>query len=324
MTFVTFMLVHVIPGDPARTYAGLTATKAEIAAARVTLGLNKPLLTQFIGYFVGLLHGNMGTSAFTHRPIAQDVASVLPWTIELVVAALVVDVVFGVPLGILAAVRPDGLFDASVRVVSMVSLGMPVFWLGLILQLVFGGLLGWFPISGAISPSVPPVHPITGFVTVDAALEGNWAALLSSLYYLVLPSVALAAGFVGVIARVVRSSMTAVLATEYIAFARSKGVSGLRLVVAHAFRNAARPAITILGMQVGWMLGSTVLVESVFDRPGIGSYAVTAVFQGDLWAVIGVVLVIGTGFVISNFVADLVSLWASPEWRLEVAHQGRG
>lgn len=316
MTFVTFMMAEVIPGDPARAAAGLNASNEAIAAARERLGLDKPLLTQYRQYLTRLLHGDLGTSAFTHRPITSDLRDVLPPSIELVLAAMLINVLVAIPFGVLAAVHRGGVTDAFARLTVMTAAGVPVFWLGLVLQLVLAAHLGWFPLTGDISTDVDAGHRITGMPLFDSLIQGKFTAAWSAFMHLVLPAITLAAAFVAVVMRTVRSSMIGALDRDYVTLARAKGLSEARIVVRHALRNALLPSITIIGMQFGWMMGSTVLVENIYGRTGIGSYAVTAVLQSDLFAVVAVVLVIGVIFVLANFAVDLAYMWLNPRLRV--------
>ncbi|WP_214106076.1 ABC transporter permease [Acrocarpospora catenulata] len=318
LAVVTFLMTQVLPGDPARAAAGRNATAEQVAQVRARLGLDQPLWDQFLGYLGRLAHGDLGTSVFTQRPVLDDVAAMLPASVELVLAAMVINVVVAVPLGAFAAYRRGRAADTAARIVALLGMAVPVFWLGLMLQLVLAAQLRVFPLTGQLSFG-HQVPRITGMTTLDGLLAGDWAALADALAHLALPAVTLAAAFVAVVARTVRSSMITTLDSDYIALARATGAGEFRVVVRHGLRNALVPASTILGMQLGWMLGSTVLVESIFGRTGIGAYAVTAVLQNDLYAVIGTVLVIGVVFVVMNVIVDLVQLWLNPRLR----HTGR-
>lgn len=314
LTFVTFLLVQIVPGDPARTAAGRTATPEQIEAERVALGLDKPVLVQYVRYLGRLAHGDLGTSVFTFRPIAADLADVLPSSIELVLAAMTLNMLIAVPLGVLAAYH-GGSADVAARLLVMLGISMPVFWLGLVLQVVLGARLGWFPITGSIDIGLDAGRRITGMLLIDTALQGKWPAFLSATHHLILPAITLCAAHIAVITRTIRSNMITALNQDFINLARAKGMSERRVVLRHALPNALVPSITILGMQIGWMLGFTVLVESVFARTGIGFYAVTAVLQADLLAVEAVVLVIGAVFVGMNFVVDLIQFRLNPRLR---------
>ena len=314
LAVVTFLMTQVLPGDPARAAAGRNATVEQVAAVRVRLGLDRPLWDQFLGYIGRLLHGDLGTSVFTQRPVTDDIAAVLPSSVELVLAAMSINIVVAVPLGVYAAYRRGRAADLAARVVAMLGAAVPVFWLGLMLQLVLSARLRLLPLTGQLAFG-REVSEITGMTTVDALLGGDLPAFGDAVAHLVLPAVTLAASFIAVVARTVRSSMIGALDSDYITLARATGASEFRVVVRHGLRNALVPASTILGMQLGWMLGSTVLVESIFGRTGVGAYAVNAVLQNDLYAVIGTVLVIGVVFVAANIAVDLVQLWLNPRLR---------
>lgn len=314
LVIVAFLLTHVLPGDPAQAAAGRNASAAQVAAVRARLGLNDPLTAQFGRYVRGLLHGDLGTSVFTHRPVLADIEQVLPSSIELVLAAMLINVVVAVPLGVLSAYRHGRLTDIAARLVVVLGAAVPVFWLALILQLIFADQLKILPLSGQLGFGFSVPHR-TGIVTLDALLAGDPAAFLDALSHLILPAVTLSAAFIAVITRTVRSSMLGVLEADYITLARATGASEWRVVIRHGLRNALLPTTTILGMQLGWMLGATVLVESTFSRTGIGAYMITAVLQDDLYAVTGSVLVIGVVFIVANFLVDLLQLWLNPRLR---------
>ncbi len=317
LTIVAFLLAQVIPGDPARVYVGSAATPAEVQAAAVHLGLNRPLVVQYGEYLWRLLHGNFGISVFSHRPIALDLQQVLPPSLELVFAAMLIDIVIGIPLGVVAAARSGGFVDGVTRLFSMTGSGIPPFFLAVVLQYLVCFRLGILPLSGEFSSSITPTTSITGFPLLDTLLVGHFATCWNGIEHLVPPAFCLALGFSGVIMRTVRSSMIGALGEDYIVLAYAKGLRERRVLVRHALRTALLPSLTIMGMQIGWILGSTVLVESVFTYPGIGNYAVNALFQSDLWAVVAVVLVVGAAFVVGNFLTDVVQMLLDPQVRAQ-------
>lgn len=318
LVVVAFLMIQVLPGDPARAAAGRNATTAQVDQARERLGLDDPLLTQFGRYVDRLAHADLGTSVFTHRSVLADIATVLPSSLELVAASMVINIAVAIPLGVYAAYRRGRLPDLAARMITLLGAALPVFWLGLLLQALFANILHLLPLSGQIGFGIE-IPRVTGVVTVDALLAGDFGAWWNAVQHLVLPAVALSAAFVAVIARTVRSSMIGVLDSDYITLARATGASEARVVIRHGLRNALIPTSTILGMQLGWMLGATVLVESTFNRTGIGAYMVGAVLQNDLYAVIGSILVIGVVFLVANFAVDLVQLRLNPRLR----HEGR-
>lgn len=314
LVVLSFVLVQILPGDPARTAAGRNATAAQIAAERIKLGLDQPLVVQFVKFVGRLLQGNLGTSVVTHRAVLADIVQVLPSSLELVVCAMILNIVIGVPLGVFAAYRRGKIADAASRILILLGAALPVFWLGLLLQLLFSSTLNWLPLYGQLGFG-QHVRSMTGATTLDALLQGSPSLFWSAIVHLVLPTVTLSASFIAVVARTVRSSMVTTLDSDYVTLARATGASEFRVVVRHGLRNALIPISTIIGMQLGWMLGSTVLVESTFNRTGIGAYTVTAVLQNDLYAVIGSILTVGIVFIVANFLVDLLQLWINPRLR---------
>lgn len=313
---IAFVLVQILPGDPARAAAGRNATAAQVAALHASMGLDKPLIVQFGAYLGRLAQGDFGNSVFTHRPVVEDIAAVLPSSLELVFSAMLINIFIAVPIGVFAAYRRGKMADVASRMMVLIGAALPVFWLGLLLQLLFASVLGLLPLYGQLDFGVT-VPLLTGAVTLDSLLVGDMNAFRSSIVHLILPAVTLSVSFIAVIARTVRSSMITALDSDFITLARATGASELRIVVRHGLRNALIPMSTILGMQLGWMLGTTVLVETVFNRTGIGAYMVTAVLQNDLHAVIGSILVIGVVFLVTNFAIDLIQLWINPKLRSE-------
>ena len=321
LTAVTFLMTQILPGDPARAAAGRNATAEQVSAIRAKLGLDEPLFQQFVQYLERMMRADFGTSVFTHRPVLADIMEVLPSSIELVLAAMLINLFVAVPIGVLAAYRRGRLTDVAARLLVLVGAAIPAFWLGLILQMIFAEQLRILPLSGQLGFGFE-VPKVTGMITADAVIATDFGALMDALRHLVLPALSLSAAFVAVVARTVRSSMIGVLEADYINLARATGASEWRVVVRHGLRNAFLPTSTILGMQLGWMLGATVLIESIFSRTGIGAYMVTAVLQNDLYAVIGSVLVIGVVFVLANFFVDLLQLWLDPKLRAPRAVRG--
>jgi peptide/nickel transport system permease protein len=315
VTLITFAMGQVLPGDPARSAAGLNARPEQIEAARVRLGLDDPLHEQYLAYLARVAGGDLGTSIFTNRPITADLSDRLPASIELVLFAMMLVVLIGVPLGVLAAVR-RGPIDATTRLGVLVGAAIPVFWLALMLQFIFSAQLNWFPLVGRIDLGMDPGPRITGLLLIDTAINGRWDVWFSAVRHLLLPAVTLSVLFIAVVARTTRASMARVLDEDYLQYARAKGVPERRVITRHALRNALIPIVTIVGLQFGWMLASTVLVESVFGFPGIGSYAVTAVLQTDIFAVTAVVLIIAIVFVVANLVVDGLIVGLNPRIRL--------
>lgn len=315
---LVFFMIKLIPGDPARVAAGRNATLEQVQAMQEKLGLNKPLAEQYFTFLNQTIQGDLGTSIFTFRPVIADLGQVLPSSFELVFAAMLINIALAIPLGVITAVIRGTRTDFSIRIVTLVGATVPVFWLGLVLQYLLGAQMKVFPISGQ-KPSGAQIERITGMTTVDALISGDFLLFLGTLHYIALPAFVLSISFIAVSARTLRSGMINVLDSDYILLARAKGLSRLRMISKHALRNAILPTFTILGMQVGWMLGSTVLVESIFGRQGIGSYATTAVLQKDIFAVIAVVLVMGIVVTVLNLMVDIGHKLIDPRLRIDGA-----
>jgi len=285
---LVFFLIHLIPGDPVERLLGDSARPADREALRTALGLNQPLASQFLDYAGGLLRLDPGTSLVSGRPVATLVAQHLPATLELAIAALVVAVAVALPLGVMAARRHRTLWDGTAMGFSLLGVSIPNFWLGPILILVFSLWLGWTPVSGRDGPAS-----------------------------LILPALTLGTSLAAVLARMVRSSLLEVLGEDYVRTARAKGLGERRVVWRHALRNALLPVITLLGLQLGALLGGAVITETVFSWPGIGSLLVDAIQARDYPVVQACVLVIALAYVLVNLVTDLV--YAAIDPRIELA-----
>ena len=315
LSVLTFVITRVAPGDPAALWVGPRATLHQIEMARITLGLNRPLIAQYGIYMGELFRGNLGTSIDTHNPVTLDIANHLPASIELVVAGMFLGIVFGLPLAVWAAMRPGGLVDSAARVIAVVSVSIPTFWFALILQIVFFQHLGIFPLAGQLSNltlAIDPVHRITGFTPIDALLEGNTTAFWDSLWHLVLPAVTLATYPFGLIVRMMRGSLLDVISLDHIRLLRALGQRRSVIAFKYAMKNAVPPSLTALALTFAYSLTGTFLIEAVFNWPGIGSYTANAVITNDYPAVMGVTLVIGTVYVLVNLIVDLVVAGIDP------------
>jgi peptide/nickel transport system permease protein len=312
---IVFLMIKAIPGDEAQAAAGLTASPEQVEAVRRRLGLDDSVLQQYLGYLGRLLHGDLGNSIFTFRPVASDLSGLIPYTVELVVLAMLINVSVGVPAGILAAARHRSRVDDSVRLLAIFCGALPTFWLAMIGQAVIGRQLGLTPISGVATIGLD-VPKRTGFLTLDSLLAGNLVAFDDALAHLVLPAAVLSIPFMSFVIRVVRSSMITALEADHVTAARAKGASERTVLLRHGLRNAIAPVSTLLGLQIGWMMGGAVLVETVFNRPGFGSYLTQAVAHKDTFAVLGMVLVVGVIVTFVGLVVDLVQLAADPRVRL--------
>lgn len=317
---ITFTISHVAPGDPARLAAGPNATEAMVQTIRSEYGLDQPLPVQFARYLGGVLSGDLGRSITTTRPVAQDLMRYFPATLELVTFAITFSIVFGVAFGTLAAAFQNRWPDHLIRFLSTSGVALPMFWLGLLLKYVFGQRLEWLPLGGRMDLLDLPPTTITGFFSIDAFLTGDFAMAVGLVSYMIMPALALSFPALASIIRVNRAEMLEVLRQDYIVAARAHGVSAWRIVAIYALRNAMLPTLAMIGLRFGWMLGGTVLVESVFDWPGIGLYAVQATLNSDFQPIMGVTLVLGVSFMLINFAIDIVYGILDPRVRLS----GRG
>ncbi|CCH31934.1 ABC transporter permease [Actinosynnema sp. NPDC047251] len=309
---ITFLLTHIVPGDPARVLAGLNASEEAVQRIREQAGLDQPLLTQFGLYLERLVRGDLGDSLTNAQPVLVNLVDALPATIELTVASLVVALALGIPLGVLAATRRGGVFDHLGRVLSLAGVAVPVFWVGIVLVVVFYAQLGWLPSEGQGGG----IDRITGFASLDAILRGDGAGFLDVLHHLVLPATTLALPTLARIMRTTRASMLEALAEPYVATARAKGVPEFRVVYVHALRNAMMPVVTVTGLAFGYLLGGSVLVEKIFKWPGVGRYAYDAITVLDYNSVMGVTLVATVAFLVVNLLVDVLHAALDPKVRL--------
>lgn len=312
LSIITFLLSHVVPADPTRLYAGARASAAAVAQLRHQFGFDQPIWTQYGTYLGDLLHGNFGYSLTSHRPVSADLRDYLPATAELTLSAIIMILVIGIPLGVVSAVWQGSIVDQIGRAVSITGAAVPAFWLGLMAQLVLFDQLGIFPSGGRLDPNTTPPPHITGLYTVDSLLSGKPGLFAQSLWYLLLPAAVLGYGSLAVLTRMVRASMLEVLSQDYVRTARSKGLRQRAVVVRHALRNALLPATTVMGLQIGFLLGGALLVETVFSWPGIGRYATTATLALDYNAIMGVTLVAAFIYVIVNLVVDIMYMVLDP------------
>ena len=315
---VAFLVAHMVPADPLAVVLSDQATKdPSIRAAYMRRwGLDRPLPEQFLVYLANVTHGDLGESFTTRRPVLRDLAQFLPATIELAGAALVVSLIFGVPLGVWAAVRHNRSADHAARLLSLVGAASPIFWTGLIALYVFYYLLRWAPGPGQVDPrqALPPA--VTGFLLVDSLVAGRVDVFLSALAHLVLPAMVLGWFIMGLIARTTRSALLEVLKADFVRTARAKGLEDRRVVGFHALRNALIPVLTVTGLAFASLLSGAVLTETVFAWPGIGRYAVTAATRLDYPAILGVTMLTAVIYITVNLIVDLLYGALDPRIRI--------
>lgn len=306
VTLLTFVISHVVPGDPARLAAGPDATASSIAAIRQQMGLNLPLPVQYGRYLDGLVHLNLGRSIITGDSVRTDLGNYFPATLELVIAAFLIYLLIGIPLGVLAALTKNRWPDAVIRIGTSVLYAVPLFLTALWLQYFFSYRWRLLPLGNELPPFTSPPTHITGMYVVDSLLSGNWSLLATSLRYLVLPAVSLALGLLAIAARFTRASMLTELDKDYVKMAYLKGLSRARVIFKHALRNSLIPVVTMTGVQFGYFIGGTVLVETIFLWPGIGLYSYNAITSLDYAPILGVTLVSSIFFVLANLAVDLL------------------
>ena len=305
ITIASFLITRVVPGDPARVLVGEGASAEAVAAMRVELGLDRPLPVQYWSYLSNLIRGDLGTSIRTARPIASELAARFSATSELAVAALLLTVLIGVPLGLIAALNRGRLVDEVTRVIGLVGVSVPIFWLGLLLIILFYLTLGVVPAPLGRASDATLVHlGPTGSLVLDTPLKGDLAATWDALMHLLLPAATLASWSTAIVMRITRASVLDVLNQDYVRTARAKGTRESKVVTKHVLRNALLPMITILGLEFGNMLGGAVLTETVFNWPGMGLYAVNSIYSLDFAAVQGFTLFTAVVYVTINALVD--------------------
>lgn len=312
ISIITFALTHLVPGDPARLMAGQHATGEQVKELAQRYGLDKPVPTQFWIYMKGLASGDLGMSLTNRRPVLDDLRQFLPASVELTAAAVLLVVLVGLPIGLLTGARHGKAFDHLMRFVTVSGVSMPIFWLGILMQILFYQHLKLLPLGGRLG--VLDIEPpnVTGFYLIDTLLDGDFVTFRSALVHLVLPAATLAAGSIAVISRMMRASVIEVLDADYVRTAQAKGLPAGAVLRFHVFRNALIPTTTILGLQVGALLSGNVLAEVVFNWPGIGLYAVNAIKNLDYPAIMGVTLAISVIYVFVNLLVDIAYVMLDP------------
>jgi len=316
VTFVTFFLSRVAVPNVARAWAGPRANAEALAALTARYHLNAPLYVQYLYYVQGLLTGDWGISPTSGRPVLASLQLYFPATVELAIAALLITVVVGIPLGVIAAIYHDRPVDHSIRLIYLAGYSSPPFLAALIMLLVFSYALNIFPSQGQLSQFLAPPTRITGMYIMDSLLTGNWVDLTDSLSHIVMPAVALALFNFGIVTRVARSSMLEVFQKDFIRGAYAKGLPKQIVVYKHALRNAMISTITIIGLVLGSLLGGTIVIETIFLWPGIGYYSTQAIENFDFPAVMGVVVIFTLGVVLANLVADVLYAVVDPRIRV--------
>jgi peptide/nickel transport system permease protein len=317
VSLICFFLTYMLPGNPAMVKAGPFATAEHLAEMEHQMGLDRSVPEQYFRYVTGLFHGDLGESSSTGRPVSQDFIQRLPATLELNLAALLIAIGIGIPLGVLSAVYRDTFIDHVGRVVGITGVAMPSFWTGLLFVYVFFYLLNLAPPPlGRLGSGITPPEHLTGLYVVDSLMTANWIALRSSLNQLVLPAATLGISVMAPVARMVRSTMLEILESDYIKAAWAAGLPRRTVIYGDGLRNAMIPVITILGIVFGFLMAGNAVVESVFAWPGIGNYAVTALMTKDSGPIQSFVLFVALMYVAVNLLVDLAYGLADPRIRL--------
>ncbi|MTI44921.1 dipeptide transport system permease protein [Roseibium hamelinense] len=315
VTLVAFSFIRLLPGDPAELLAGERGISPERKAEVMEqLGFNKPYWQQYIDYVAGIFQGDLGVSFASKKPVLDEFLTLFPATAELALCAIIIAICLGIPAGIFAAVKRGSVADQAIMGTALVGYSMPIFWWGLLLIILFSGILQWTPVSGRIS-LLYFFPQVTGFMLIDSLLSGQKGAFLSAVQHLILPSIVLATIPLAVIARQTRSAMLEVLGEDYVRTARAKGLPPHQVVGLHALRNALIPVITTIGLQVGVLLAGAILTETIFSWPGIGKWLVDSISRRDYFVVQGGLLLIAGIIMVVNLIVDVLYGLVNPRIR---------
>ncbi|MBI6529138.1 dipeptide ABC transporter permease DppB [Proteus vulgaris] len=318
ITLLTFIFVHLIPGDPVMIMAGERGLSPERHAYLMAeLGLDKPLWQQYLNYLNGILHGDLGISLKSRIPVWDEFLPRFKATLELGVCAMIFAVSVGIPVGVLAAVKRGSIFDHTAISVSLAGYSMPIFWWGIMLIMLVSVKLDLTPVSGRLADSVflDDSNPLTGFMLIDTLIWGEEGDFIDAVHHIILPAIVLGTIPLAVIVRMTRSSMLEVLGEDYIRTARAKGLSRVRVILIHALRNAMLPVVTVIGLQVGTMLAGAILTETIFSWPGLGRWLIDALQRRDYPVVQGGVLLIATMIIFVNLLVDVLYGIVNPRIR---------
>ncbi len=315
VTLLTFSMVRLIKGDPITALLGERSVDPRWQEEmRARLGLDRPLLDQYVIYISQVVQGDLGNSIVTTQPVLNEFWQLFPATIELAISAMLFGIVFGIPMGILSALRRGRAMDYVTMGTALTGQSLPIFWWGLVLILFFSITLGWTPVSGRISFEFY-IEPITGFLLLDCLLQNDWQAFYSTLHHLILPTLALGTIPLAIVARMTRSSMIEVMGEDYIRTAKAKGLRPGRIIFIHGLRNALIPVITVIGLQTGALLAGAVLTETIFSWPGIGKWLVDSLDRRDYPVLQGAVLMVATFIMLVNFIIDILYGLINPRIR---------
>jgi peptide/nickel transport system permease protein len=320
ISLIAFLISHSLPGDPIGAHLSQKAMEDPVIVAtfRAQWGLDKPLYQQYLIYIANLAQGDMGTSIRTHRPVLDDLRQFLPASAELAIGATFYGIIVGIPFGVISAIKQDKLIDHVVRVISLIGVSAPVFWLALMALYVFYFRLGILPGPGRLDAGMELdiSAGITGFYTIDSLLRGDFEMFRIALSRLILPTLVLGSATLGIVTRMTRSSMLEVLTQDYVRTARSKGLTERMIIMRHVLKNGLIPTVTVIGLSFGGILAGTVLIETIFTWPGIGRYAYQSCITLDFPAIMGVTILIAVMFSVINLLVDISYAFLDPRLRV--------
>lgn len=315
MSFLVFFLMHLAPGDPITLLLGEDAEPQEIEQVRKEWGLDQPIIVQYWQFLKQAVQGNFGESLRYGEPVTQLVMERLPATLELAAASLLVAMLISLPIGVYSAIKHNSLWDHSGMTLALIGVSLPNFWLGIMLIFFIGGQYNLLPVAGRLSYGVN-VEPVTHLILVDSLIHGNLPAFWDAVKHILLPAITLGTGFAAIVTRISRSSVLEVIRQDYITTARAKGLSERTVIWKHTLRNALITIITILGLQLGALLSGSVITETVFSWPGIGSLLIQSISTRDYKLAQGVIFFFAIMYFVINLVVDLLYTWADPRIRL--------
>ncbi|MBC8322200.1 MAG: ABC transporter permease [Candidatus Marinimicrobia bacterium] len=316
---IIFFITRTLPGDPVAMWVGEHPTQEQLEYGRKILGFDQPITVQFLKYFKGLLHGDLGMSLRTQQPVTMELANRFAATFELVTIALILAILLGYPMGLYAAYRSNSLADKSIRITGYMGIAMPIFWLGMLLQLIFFGVLGWLPLQGRVTGYLfaeanLPVN--SGLFILDSLISGNGELIIDILSHIFLPAITLAFAVIGIVIRVSRSAMLESMLEPHFTTFLTYGFTPFQILKNLMYKNTLIPTVTVIGMSYGLLLGGTFLVESIFDWPGLGQFGVLSILTNDFPSIIGVTLIYAGTYIFLNFVIDILYFFLDPRVRL--------
>jgi peptide/nickel transport system permease protein len=312
LLIVTFLLIRVVPADPAAALAGDNATPQQIGAIRHQYGFDRPLAEQLFLYLGQVLRFDFGESQFSHRAVGVDLRQRLPATLELTFAALLLATALGIPLGVVAAVYHNRWPDFLLRILSVTGIAVAAFWFAITLQMIFAMNLEWLPLRGELSSGIVPPSSFTGSLILDAVLAGRWEVVSDALLHLVLPAITLSVGALATITRFTRAGVLETMQKDFVLYERAVGYPRWRLICVFGLRNSVIAAVTQIGLLFGALIGGAVVVEAIFDWPGVGNYLVSAILTADYKVMLAATMLIGVVYTIVNILTDLVHGWLDP------------